>query len=315
MAHHLSSNRKLIILSLFTLALLIGLSACSDINEPTQSPNTEEAVFFEQEISASGEVVPIRWTILTYPNGAIDLELLVNEGDQVAANTLLVRSNDSRLDASLKQAEAALKRAELAYNQTVNAPSEEAIKAADAAYLNAKANLLRQEDLNADEAIIEAAQADVDATYANLLATIEGASEQEISAAESDLQAAEIALKQAQSAFYLKAPFEGTVVEFNIQAAEGTSPLQPVLSIADLSEFQVVTTDLGEVDIARLKEGQIADIVFDAIPDQTFRGTIERISDKSSGVSSVYYEVTLSLEEIPEELRWGMTAFIIFPLE
>jgi hypothetical protein len=32
-------------------------------------------------------------------------------------------------------------------------------------------------------------------------------------------------------------------------------------------------------------------------------------------VSSVYYEVTLSLAEIPTELRWGMTAFITFPVQ
>jgi multidrug efflux pump subunit AcrA (membrane-fusion protein) len=315
MAHPALSNQRFIILSFLALSFLVVLSGCSGINEPTQSPNANETAFFEQEVSASGEAVPIRWTTLTYPNGASNLELLVKEGDQVAVNALLVKNNDSRLDAALEQAEAALKRAEFAYEQTVNAPSEAAIKAADAAYLNALANLIRQEDLNADEEVIEAAQADVDAAYANLLATLDGASVQEISAAESDLQAAEFNLDQAQSAFYLKAPFEGTVVEVNIKAGEGTSPLQPVLTIADLSEFQVVTTDLSEVDVARLKEGQIADIVFDAIPDRTFKGTIERIADKSSGVSSVYYDVTLLLDEIPEELRWGMTAFIIFPIE
>ena len=69
------------------------------------------------------------------------------------------------------------------------------------------------------------------------------------------------------------------------------------------------------MDVARLQVGQTANIVFDAISDRTISGTVEKIADKSTGVSSVYYEVTLSLVEIPEELRWGMTAFITFPVQ
>jgi multidrug resistance efflux pump len=88
-----------------------------------------------------------------------------------------------------------------------------------------------------------------------------------------------------------------------------------VLTLADLTAFQVITTDLSEVDVAQLVEGQTASIVFDAIPESTFLGTVEKIADKSSGVSSVYYQVTLSLNEIPPEIRWGMTAFVIFPVD
>jgi HlyD family secretion protein len=72
---------------------------------------------------------------------------------------------------------------------------------------------------------------------------------------------------------------------------------------------------LSEVDITQIEVGQEANIVFDAISNQTFRGTVSSIASKASGVSSVYYEVTLSLDEIPAGLRWGMTAFVTFPLE
>jgi HlyD family secretion protein len=64
-----------------------------------------------------------------------------------------------------------------------------------------------------------------------------------------------------------------------------------------------------------LRVGQTATIFFDALSDQSFTGTVERIADKSSGVTSVYYEVTLTLDQVPAGLRWGMTAFVVFPVE
>ena len=121
-----------------------------------------------------------------------------------------------------------------------------------------------------------------------------GSSEEEIAAAKKDLEAAEIALEQAVSAFELTAPFDGTVAEINVKSGENIGAFQPVLVIADLNNLQVVTTDLSEVDVTKLNVGQRADIIFDALSDQTFSGRIEKIAEKSTGVSSVYYEVTLS---------------------
>jgi len=105
------------------------------------------------------------------------------------------------------------------------------------------------------------------------------------------------------------------VVEINVKSRENIGAFQPVLVMADLENLQVVTTDLSEVDVTKLEVGQRADIIFDAMSDQTFSARIEKIADKSSGVSSVYYEVILSMDEVPKDLRWGMTAFITFPLE
>ncbi len=297
------------------IVLAIILSACSTGAETMEDPPGNQVAILTQEISASGEVVPIRWTTLFYPIGAGDLEVFVSEGDQVLRNDVLVMSNDSQLEASLYQAKSALERAQLAYNQVMDAPSEYAADSADAAYKNALANLIRQEDLNADDSVIEAAQADVEAAYAKLEVVIAGATDEEIAAAEYDLIAAELTLELAENAFDIRAPFSGLIIEIYVQSGESIGALQPVLVLADISSYQVITTDMSEVDVARLEEGQKASVVFDAIADQTFEGTVEKIANKSSGVSSVYYEVTLSLEKVPDELRWGMTAFVVFPLE
>jgi multidrug resistance efflux pump len=300
---------------LFFLFMFILLSACSAAPDTLSNQPSPALERLDEEVSASGEVVPEKWTTLSYPGGVEDLEVFVSEGDQVSRNEILVTTNDSRLQASLYQAMSVLERAQLAYNQVMDTPSELAVASADAAYKNALAYLIRQEDLNADESVIEAAQADVDAAFANLEVVVAGATDEERAAVEYDLSAAQLTLEKAENAFDLRAPFAGQVVEIYVQSGEAIGAMQPVLILADLSRFQVVTTDLSEVDVARLEEGQKASIVFDAIPNQTFEGIVEKIADKSSGVSSVYYEVTLSVNNVPDDLRWGMTAFIVFPVD
>lgn len=306
------SSRYLVIISLF-VCFSILITGCSseaeDSNIPTETTN------FTQELSASGEVVPAKWVSLTFPSGATDLKVYVEEGQKVSEGRLLVESKDTRLLAALYQAEAALARAQYAYDQTVNAPSEALLANARSLLANAVANLESQKYLLAINSVIDAAEADIDAAEANLAEVEAGASDEEIEAAENDLQAAEYNYEQAKKAFAIRAPFSGTIVEINAKSGEAIAAFQPVAILADLSELQIVTTDLSEVDVAQLEVGQSAEIVFDAISDRTFIGQIERIADKSTGVSSVYYEVVLTLEEIPEELRWGMTAFIIFPIE
>lgn len=289
------------------------ISGCS--SEPEEGNQPAETTNFVQELSASGEVVPAKWVNLTFPAGATDLKVFVEEGQQVSEGRLLVESKDTRLLAALYQAEAALARAQYAHDQIVNAPSEAMLTNARSLLANAEANLESQELLLAIDSVTDAAEADVEAAKANLADIEAGASDEEIEAAENDLQAAEYNYEQAKKAFVIRAPFSGTVVEINAKSGEAIAAFQPVVILADLSNLQIVTTDLSEVDVAQLEVGQSAEIVFDAISDRTFIGQIEGIANKSTGVSSVYYEVVLTLEEVPEELRWGMTAFIIFPLE
>jgi multidrug efflux pump subunit AcrA (membrane-fusion protein) len=304
---------------LFILCLLVSFSmvitACSGDTEPTQDQLLDDSLSLVQEISASGEVQPIKWATLSFSNIGEDLEVLVAEGDQVSMGDILVRNNNAQLEAALLQSQAALERAQFAYEQILNAPSEAALKSAFSAFIAARINLQQQEDNDASDNIIRIAQAEFDAARANYDAVFRGSTQEEIAAAEKDLDAAELAVEQAEDAFVLTAPFDGTVVEINVKSGENISAFQPLLVIADLNNLQVVTTDLSEVDVTQLSIGQTAEIVFDAISDQAYQGSITKIANKSSGTSSTYFEVSLSMENMPEELRWGMSAFVIFPID
>lgn len=308
-------SNHLFLLASILLLISTSLSACSNDAAPAQESLDDQSTLLVQEVSASGEVIPLQWASLSYSTGAENFDVKVVVGDEVSRNQVLVTINDNRLIAGLYQAQSALERAQIAYDQIKDLPTEASLAAAKAALANAEANLERQELLFASAAAIEAAQADVAAAQANLQAVRAGASSSEIDAALKDLRAAEFALKQAEAAFDIRAPFPGTVVEILAKPGEPIGAFQPILILADLSEIRVRTTDLSEVDVPKLREGQTATIFFDALSDQSFTGTIERIADKSSGVTSVYYEVTLKLDQVPTGLRWGMTAFVTFSVD
>jgi multidrug resistance efflux pump len=72
----------------------------------------------------------------------------------------------------------------------------------------------------------------------------------------------------------------------------------------------VETTDLNEIDVARVTVGSKAMITFDALPELQVTGRVLRIATKASEGSSVNYTVVIELDELPEALRWGMTAFV-----
>ena len=310
-----NSPSKLVISFLLPLIVVGLLTACMNNPEVETESLPNQPTNLTEEVSASGEVRPIRWVTLSYANGAADLDVKVSVGDEVSKGTVLVSSNDDRFLTAFYQAQAALERAQFAYNQTSFPPSQALIASAEAALANAEANLDLNDNSEARISVVEAAEADVKAAQANLDDLLAGASLTEKNAAENDLKAAEISLEQAKDAFDLVAPYSGKIVEVYVNSGEAIGAGQPVMILADLSELRVFSTDLSEVDVARLNEGQRAEIVFDALSEQTFGGMIERIADQASGTSSVYYEVTIQLDEVPEELRWGMTAFITFPVE
>lgn len=135
---------------------------------------------------------------------------------------------------------------------------------------------------------------------------------------EGELQNATKQLEAARSALSdleLKAPFAGTTSKINIREGEWVTTGQNAMLLADLTQMQVETTDLNEIDVARITEGAPVDITFDALPGVTIAGTVEKIAARSSEGSGVNYTVTISMDERPEKMRWGMTAFVDIKVE
>jgi HlyD family secretion protein len=118
------------------------------------------------------------------------------------------------------------------------------------------------------------------------------------------------AATQALADLTLAAPFDGTVTKVYVRAKEWVSPGQPVALLADLGRLRVETTDLSEIDVVQVEVGDTVTVTFDALPEVTVQGVVDFISPKAAEGSGVNYTVIVELKEIPEKLRWGMTAFV-----
>ena len=128
-----------------------------------------------------------------------------------------------------------------------------------------------------------------------------------ISQAQAALDAAQVALEKVQ----LRAPLAGTVGAVNVRVGELVVPGQVLVTVGDLTTLRVETTDLDEIDIARVIVGQQATVVFDAVPERPFIGHVTRISPMvEPGAGGVNYTVVVELAEIDPVIRWGMTAFV-----
>lgn len=146
------------------------------------------------------------------------------------------------------------------------------------------------------------------------------AAETAVTQAEAALVEAQAALAAAQSALdkqTLRATFAGTIAGIAVKEGQVVAPGVPVVTLADLSAWQVETTDLTELSVVNISRGDVAEISLDAFPDVELDGRIEEISSVSTDVrGDVTYLVTLSLDDVEAlPLRWGMTAFVTVDTE
>lgn len=141
----------------------------------------------------------------------------------------------------------------------------------------------------------------------------DGPDPKEVAVAQARLDNAQAALSAAKAKLAdleLRAPFSGTVSEVNVRLGEWVNPGQTILVLADLVDLQVETTDLNEIDAARVKVGNPVTVTFDALPGIEVKGMVKSIAPKASEGSGVNYTAVVTLDDLPELLRWGMTAFV-----
>jgi len=177
----------------------------------------------------------------------------------------------------------------------------------------------RADRLQVAELAVQQAEEQQQAAETEVVQLKAGASPEEIAAAEAGIQEAETALEKAQLALKrteVRAPLSGVVGMVPVREHTLVSPGQPVVTIGDLSTLRVETTDLDEIDVARVDVGQVVDVTFDALPDQVFSGRVTRISPMAEQESGgVNYTAVVELESLDPLIRWGMTAFVDIEVE
>ncbi|HEY2322872.1 MAG TPA: efflux RND transporter periplasmic adaptor subunit, partial [Thermoanaerobaculia bacterium] len=137
--------------------------------------------------------------------------------------------------------------------------------------------------------------------------------------AQATVKSARIALDRAkQNLAYtnIYAPIDGVVVEKNVQqgqtVAASLSAPQLFLIANDLSQMQILA-QVGESDIAQIRQGQTAQFTVQALPGQTFKGTVQQVRLQSTTTDNVVnYTVVVAADNSRGKLLPGMTARVDF---
>lgn len=159
---------------------------------------------------------------------------------------------------------------------------------------------------------IETAESNLEQAEADLEKLKSDATPAELSAAEAQVATASSQLQTAQAEYdaaTITAPFGGIVSELNVVPGDQASPSTAVATM--ITEDQVVTLALNEVDIPNISVGDKATITFDAVENTMLTGSvtnIDSIGTVDQGVVS--YNIQLSLDAQDDRIKSGMTASV-----
>lgn len=136
-----------------------------------------------------------------------------------------------------------------------------------------------------------------------------------LAAAEARLSAATAkttAAKATEELYELRAPFAGTILSVHsLKSGQAALPGIAQVYLAGANTWTVETTDLAEVDIARLALGQTAAIKLDALPGETFPAVVTAIDPVGRlHLGDMTFQVTLTLIEPDPRFMWNMTATV-----
>src|SRR5215204_6388176 len=263
----------------------------------------------------------------------------VEKGDLVQEGQLLVRLEEAEFRAQVNQANAnlAMAQARLDQMRSGSRPQEKLkdragviqaeanLKNAEAEYKRAealyKAGVASKAELDRALAGRDTAAALVEAARQSSSMTDMGPRAEEIRGAEAQVKQMKAALDYAQTqlaATEIKAPVTGTVLERIVERGEMVSPSAfggsgartSVVDLADLTDLQV-ELDISQVDFARLKPSQRAEIVPEAYPNLRFTGFIAEIAPEANRAKSTV-QIKVKVENPNEQLRPEMNARVNF---
>ncbi len=290
------------------------------------------------QVTASGQIKPK--TIVNVGANAMGriVHLYVKEGDKVKKNQVL-----AQLENVQSAADVEMTRATLVSSQTDAVAATAALNLAEAQFKSSAADLARTK-LDYDRAqglwkdqLISKADFDVkkgayevaEAVHAQDIARV-AQSKAQVDSANGRVSQARASLRRVDdilSKTTYDAPFDGTVTNLPVHEGETVvmgiqnSPGSTLMTVADMG---IITAEVqvDETDIVNVKLGQSAEVTIDAIPNQTFKGTVTEIGDnaiiRSTGVSTSQstggnqeakdFKVVVTLTSPPENLRPGLSA-------
>lgn len=256
------------------------------IRVTTTEPTREN---IQSTITTNGKVEPVKnfEAHATLPTTVRNV--LVYAGEKVHKGQLLIQLDDADARTQLAKALAQLKQAqsETSDVQTANASSQAELTKAKLDAAEAQRSLVALQRLKAQGAAsqgeVDAAKDRLDTADASLAALQHKANPQ---AAQARTASSQAAISNAQTAVdaarqliadsNIAAPFDGTVYSLTVRRGNYVSAGDPLVSVADLSNMQVLTF-VDEPEIGHLKIGEPATITWDALPGRAWKGQVTTV--------------------------------------
>ncbi|HLO33693.1 MAG TPA: HlyD family efflux transporter periplasmic adaptor subunit [Anaerolineales bacterium] len=342
---------KMISLAMFVLVISPLLSACGNPASTQEPTPTASAVVNSAGVIAEGRVEPVRYAEIAFNASGVVSDVPVQEGQSVKKGEPLIHLGDES-DTKYAAAQLELVTAQKELNDLLNASGTEfaqavidlkdAKEAYDRAddylhYLRNSKKVPQTEtrsfliqtwkgyeyqyktksfkgpapedwiiEAQNDQALKKSKLDDAQRTYDRLKG---GADTDQLAVKQARLDAAQAGI----AAFSVIAPFDGVVADLKAKAGSSINAGEPAVTVADFSHWLVKTTDLTEIDVVQLAEGQPVVVTLDAIPNVELKGTISSIGQTyTENQGDVVYEVTILLTDTHPAMRWGMTAEVKF---
>lgn len=233
----------------------------------------------------------------------------VDYGSEVKAGQLLARIDDTIVELDIKRGEASVAQAK-AQIQSAKA----AVSQAAANKNKAERDMERAKKLGVGDALSQSDFDQMAASVETTTAAVEAATAQ-LATAEAQLQSAEASLaSQLRNRDYTRitTPVDGTIVvrQVNVGQTVVSSMNATTLFLVarDLTHMQIWTS-VNEADIAKVHAGQEVRYTVDALPNETFTGTVNKIRPNATMSSNVVtYIVEVDIENPDRKLLPYMSA-------
>lgn len=315
--------------------------AGSETAQPTQPTTTTISLAPHRvTVAGPGSLEAARTLAVTSEVGGAVVEI-VDIGTRVEAGEVIARLDPAPFERTVRDAEFALEKAQaqlagLVANQsdsTANqrqniAEAQDRVNSARREEQRLRAELTLAQDLLAlgteSPATVQTAQDSYDAAAADLAAAeasltrLQDSFELQGTSSSNDRRNSELAVAQAEltledaqadlDAITVEAAFAGVVSELTTSQGASVSSQGVLLTLISDTTLSL-PVQIDETQIARVALGQAADVTLDAIPGETFPGTVTAIAPVAQIESNIpIFYVTVTVENQELRLRPGMTA-------
>jgi HlyD family secretion protein len=240
-------------------------------------------------LTASGYVVARRKAVVSSKIQGRLADLRVEEGSIVREGETIARLESIDYEASVRRAEAAVLRAEADLAEYVR-------------------QLKLSEDLTAQK-IVAVDQRDAAASRVKI-------AEAAVAQAKADLAYAEAQLQNT----FIRAPFSGVVVKKMAEVGESVAPIPPgvnistssgaIVALADLATLEV-EADVAEANVAKVKNGQPAEVTVEAIPDRRYKAVLRQVIPTADRTKATVM-VKVTILDKDKDLKPEMSAKVTF---